>query len=138
MGLLAVFAQIIDPRKSRGRRHRLPVLLTLATCAVLAGARSFTAIAEWAADAGERMCSTLGIVRVPDASTLRRVFALLDADAFDSALGAWLATATTPAPGDRRRVAIDGKTLRGSRADDTAGRHLLAAFDQHHHIVLVS
>src|SRR5262249_48016697 len=32
-------------------RHRLAVILGLAVCAVLAGARSFTAIAEWAVDA---------------------------------------------------------------------------------------
>jgi predicted transposase YbfD/YdcC len=135
-GLLAVFAQVTDPRRRRGTRHRLPVLLTLATCAVLAGARSFAAVAEWAADAGETVWATLGIVRVPDASTFRRVFALLDADALDTALGAWAAAATTPAHGDRRRVAVDGKTLRGSRNGDTAGRHLLAALDQQHHVVL--
>ncbi|WP_420497449.1 transposase family protein [Parafrankia sp. FMc2] len=50
-GLLAAFGRVPDPRKPRGRRHSLAVVLTLATCAVLAGARSFTAIGEWAADA---------------------------------------------------------------------------------------
>ncbi|MDT3445604.1 MULTISPECIES: transposase family protein [unclassified Pseudofrankia] len=130
MDLLAVSEQVVDPRKRRGRRHRLPVVLTLATCAVLVGARSFTAIAEWAADAGEAVAGRLGIVRVPDVSTFRRVFALLDADALDAALGAWVAGRTEPGKGQRRRVAGDGKTLRGSRAGDTAGRHLLAALDQ--------
>ncbi len=135
-GLLAVFVQVTDPRKRRGRRGRLPVLLTLATCAVLAGARSFTAIAEWSADAGEAVWSTLGIVRVPDASTFRRVFAALDADALDTALGTWATTATSPEEGTRRRVAVDGKTLRGSRTGDSPGRHLLAAFDHHTGVVL--
>ncbi|CAI7973408.1 hypothetical protein FRAHR75_1000015 [Frankia sp. Hr75.2] len=103
---------------------------------MLAGARSFTAVAEWAADAGDGVWSTLGIVRVPDASTFRRVFAPLDADALDIALGAWVSAATTPARGQRRRVAGDGKTLRGSCHGETSGRHLLAAVDQHHAIVL--
>ncbi|MEX5707574.1 ISAs1 family transposase [Parafrankia sp. FMc6] len=134
--MLAVFAQVTDPRKRRGRRHRLPVLLTLATCAVLAGARSFTAIAEWAADAGETVWSALGIARVPDASTFRRVFAALDADALDTVLGAWAAAVTSPEAGTRRRVAVDGKTLRGSRTGEVAGRHLLAAFDHHTGVVL--
>ena len=49
--LLAVLASVTDPRHRRGVRHRLAVVLGLAVCAVLAGARSFTAIAEWAADA---------------------------------------------------------------------------------------
>nr|WP_322754491.1 transposase family protein [Frankia sp. Cas3] len=104
-GLLAVFARLADPRKRRGRCYELPVLLTLATCAVLAGARSFTAVAEWAADAGEVVWAALGIVRTPDESTFRRVFARLDADAFDTALGTWAAAATVP-PDGRLRIAV--------------------------------
>src|SRR6516225_10360529 len=68
-GLLAVFGRVPDPRKPRGRRHSLAAVLTLATCAVLAGARSFTAIGEWSADAGQAVADLLGIVRVPDEST---------------------------------------------------------------------
>jgi hypothetical protein len=41
-------------------RHRLAVILGLAVCALLAGARSFTAIAEWAADADEQTLARLG------------------------------------------------------------------------------
>lgn len=135
-GLLEVFTQVDDPRKRRGKRYGLPVLLTLETCAVLAGARSCTAIAEWAADAGEAVWTALGIVRTPDESTFRRVFTRLDADEFDTALGTWAAAATAPDDGQRRRTAVDGKTPRGSRDGDTPGRHLLAAFDQHHKVVL--
>jgi hypothetical protein len=40
-------------------RHRLAMIIGLAVCAVLAGARSFTAIAEWAADA--RTLARLGV-----------------------------------------------------------------------------
>ncbi len=43
-GLLAVLAKVTDPRRRRGIRHRLAVILGLAVCAALAGARSFTAI----------------------------------------------------------------------------------------------
>ncbi|MFD7445784.1 transposase family protein [Streptomyces sp. NPDC059909] len=42
-----------DPRRLQGRRHRPWYVLALAACAVLAGAKSHTAIAEWAADAPE-------------------------------------------------------------------------------------
>jgi hypothetical protein len=38
---------VTDPRKARGIRHRLVVLLTVTVCAVAAGARSFVAVAEW-------------------------------------------------------------------------------------------
>jgi hypothetical protein len=49
-----VLAKVIDPWYRRGVCHRLAVILGLAVCAVLAGACSFAAIAEWAADAGEQ------------------------------------------------------------------------------------
>ncbi|MCK9905155.1 ISAs1 family transposase [Frankia sp. Cpl3] len=74
--------------------------------------------------------------RAPDASTFRRVFAALDADALDTALGTWATTATSPDPGIRRRVAVDGKTLRGSRTGEVSGRRLLAAFDHDTGVVL--
>jgi len=51
--LLPALAAVPDPRARRGVRHRLAAILGLALCAVLAGARSFTAIAEWAADADQ-------------------------------------------------------------------------------------
>jgi hypothetical protein len=38
-------------------RQRLAAIVGLALCAMVAGARSFTAIAEWAADADERPCA---------------------------------------------------------------------------------
>jgi hypothetical protein len=69
-GLLTVLAAIADPRCRRGIRHRLPAVLGLAVCAALAGARSFTAIAEWAADADEATLAGLGVTgAVPSEST---------------------------------------------------------------------
>jgi predicted transposase YbfD/YdcC len=136
-GLLAVLAKVTDPRCRRGVRHRLAVVLALAVCAVLAGARSFTAIAEWAADADEETLARLGVTgAVPSESTIRRVLQRLDADAFDELAGAWAAQRTAPARGTRRAIAVDGKTLRGSAHGGEGGRHLLAAFDHAHGVVL--
>jgi hypothetical protein len=112
-------------------RHRLAVILGLAVCAVLAGARSFTAIAEWAADADEQTLARLGVSgAVPSESTFRRTLQRLDADAFDDLAGQWAARRTVPGPGGRRVIAVDGKTLRGSGHGDQDSRHLLAAY--HH------
>ena len=62
-----------DPRHRRGVRRRLAVILGLALCSVVAGARSFTAIAEWALDADEQTLSMLGLTgAVPSESTFRR------------------------------------------------------------------
>jgi predicted transposase YbfD/YdcC len=135
--LLPVLAAVPDPRALRGVRHRLAVILGLALCAVLAGARSFTAIAEWAADADQATREALGITgTVPSESTFRRTLQALDADALDEAAGGWAQQRTAPAPGRRRAVAVDGKTLRGSGIADGPGRHLLAALDHGYGVVL--
>ena len=47
-GLLAALARVADPRHRRGVRYRLTVILSVAVCGVLAGARSFTAILDHA------------------------------------------------------------------------------------------
>ncbi len=106
--LLPVLAAVPDPRALRGVRHRLAVILGLALCAVLAGARSFTAIAEWAADADQGTRQALGVTGVvPCESTFRRTLRARDADALDAAAGGWAQQRTVPAPGRRRAVAVD-------------------------------
>src|SRR5580693_4002865 len=135
--LLAALAAVPDPRARRGVRHRLAAILSLALCAVLAGARSFTAIAEWAADADQATLDAFGVTGVvPCESTFRRTLQHLDADALDDAAGAWVQQRTVPAPGARRLIAVDGKTLRGSGLAGGPGRHLLAALDHAHGAVL--
>jgi predicted transposase YbfD/YdcC len=135
--LLPVLAAVPDPRARRGVRHRLDVILGLALCAVLAGARSFTAIAEWAADTDQATRDALGVTSVvPCESTFRRTLQTLDADALDEASGGWAHQRTVPAAGTRRAVAVDGKTLRGSGTAGGPGRHLLAALDHGHGVVL--
>src|SRR5215468_199107 len=95
-------------------RHRLAVILGLAVCAVLAGACSFTAIAEWAADADAETLARLGAAgAVPSESTFRRTLQRLDADAFDDLAGRWAQRRTAPGPGSRRVIAVDGKTYAG-------------------------
>lgn len=49
--MFGVLKSVPDPRKKRGVRHRFAAILFVSVCAVVSGARSFAAIAEWAADA---------------------------------------------------------------------------------------
>jgi predicted transposase YbfD/YdcC len=142
--LHAALAQLVDPRKPRGIRHPLLVVLTAVVCAVAAGARSFVAAAEWAADLPAEVATALRMdVRCPSESAIPRLIGQVDADRFDSAIGGFvqgLCAAVVPT-GRRRVLAVDGKTLRGSRHTDShgalvPGRHLLAVIDQHTRVVL--
>ena len=119
--LLAYLDTIRDPRGHRERRHPLVAILAMAAAAVLTGARSMVAIAEWAADAPQPVRVALGARReapdrwaVPAEATIRWTLARLDAEALARAIGAWLADREGP---DQHRhrpaVAVDGKTLRG-------------------------
>jgi predicted transposase YbfD/YdcC len=108
-------------------RHPVGALIAVAVCAVVAGARGFTAIGEWARDAGGAALERLGLQRGGvDESTLRRLFARLDADRLDVVLGAW-ALARTALVADRRVIAVDGKTVRGARGGGSSAPHLVAA-----------
>jgi predicted transposase YbfD/YdcC len=117
----------------------LVAILAMAAAAVLTGARSMAAIAEWAADAPQPVRAAFGARRdapdrwgVPTEATIRRTLARVDPTALAAVIGAWLADRDRlgrPSQQHRRRaVAVDGKTLRGSGAQ---GRqvHLLAAMD---------
>ena len=139
--LLAYLATVTDPRARAGRRHPLVAILMLAAAAVLAGARSIAAIAEWAADAPQPVRAALGtrhdpltgrwVWAVPTETTIRRTLARVDPEALAAAIGAWLADRDRPGqPGQHRRaVAVDGKTLRGAKRGDGRQVHLLAAMD---------
>jgi predicted transposase YbfD/YdcC len=142
-GLLERLAMLPDPRDRRGRRHTLASVLAVSAAAVAAGARSVTAIAEWATDAPWPVLAALGVrcdpltrrCHVPGEATIRRVLARVDGDAVDATIGAWLADRLRPPPRPRQVIAVDGKTLRGS-ARQGHRVHLLAALDHHDGAVL--
>jgi hypothetical protein len=125
--LLEVLATLPDPRSAHGRRHPLGAVLALSVCAMLCGARSLYAIAQWGRDQGAPVGQNLGFTRdrTPCVSTLHQVFRRLDREGFERALGGWLQKRGLP-PG--AAVAVDGKTLRGIHGAQVPGVHLLAAY----------
>ncbi|MFE3866366.1 transposase family protein [Streptomyces goshikiensis] len=136
-GLGPFLEAVPDLRDHRGLRHPLSTLLAAAAAAVLAGARSLTAIGEWITDAPRWAVGALGFapdpltgqVMVPHPATVRRLLARLDGDALDAAIGALLSARTTRTrePDALRPIAVDGKTVSGSRTGTTTAVSLLAA-----------
>lgn len=125
--LLERLAELPDPRSPRGRQYPLVALLGLALVAVLAGHTTYAAIAQFGRLHGVRLGHALGFKNrhMPCANTFSLLFRALDADLLDQLLGAWLA--------DRHEhgwehIAIDGKTLCGSRDGEVPAVHLLAAY----------
>jgi predicted transposase YbfD/YdcC len=137
--LLRHLERVPDPRIRRGRRHPLAYVLALAACAVLAGARSLTAIGEWAADLPcDRLARTGARVldlepglacRPPSEATFRRVLQRLDGDALDTAISSYLRERAHHQPEKKElvQVAVDGKTLRGAVRPDGSKVHLISA-----------
>jgi predicted transposase YbfD/YdcC len=144
LSLVEAFAEIPDPRHARGIRHGVLAIVLLGACAVLTGARSFAAIAEYAHDTGRTILDLLGVgTVVPHASTIRRVLQDLDPDAVEAAMRTWVLAqlADRPAPDgvpvreQRQVLALDGKTVRGAHIPtDTDGGgyrqpHLVSVLD---------
>ena len=130
LSLVDALSEVPDPRKARGIRHAVSAILLLGACAVLTGARSFAAIAEYAHDTGRVLLERLGVGEVvPHESTIRRVLQDLDPDAVEAAMRSWalaqLADRTAPkgvpVREQRRGLALDGKTVRGAHIPADAG-----------------
>src|SRR5512142_2234874 len=103
-GLLEAVSLVPDPRNPRGVRYPLAGLLTVAVCAVMAGASSFAAIADWLDDLDEQAQVRLGFTRgVPAGTTVWRLLTRLDAALVTMVLASWLRSRAQPAPVPPRR-----------------------------------
>ena len=99
--LVQALNTVPDPRRRRGRRHGLQSVLLLAVQAVMAGAGSWVAIAQWAATAPQAVgvCGT-----PPSASTFRRVLGAVDITAVEAALTRWVIGRQAAAGSSERRA----------------------------------
>src|SRR6059058_4535317 len=99
--LLHALAAVPDPRHRRGVRYRLTSLLAVAVCAVLAGAVTFAAIADWAVDLDADARHRLGFTGpIPVGSTVWRFLIRLDAEVLQAVLTGWPRSRIAPPPAD--------------------------------------
>lgn len=125
--LLAAFARVPDVRSRHGRRYSLSALLTLATAAMLAGARSLYAISQWGRLQAPAVRQALGFPGgdMPAATTLHYVFKRLEVARFEAELQTWAAQTL-----DARthQLVLDGKALRGIHGEELPGVRLVALY----------
>jgi hypothetical protein len=128
VSLWELFVEVPDPRDASGRRHPLQAVLTLTSVAILSGARSLYAIAQFGRDRGKEFAAALGFTRdrTPCCATLHYLFKDLDREAFERAVRRWARGRCDSAGWEA--VHIDGKTLRGTAGHEVPGVHLLAAY----------
>lgn len=128
--LLEVFRspRLVDHRRAQGLRHPLAAILALTTVATLTGIRSQAGVLDFAVARGRAFRRLLGFHKYqpPSRATLSRVFAALDVVVFEACVQEWILARV----GSRRfeQIALDGKSLRGSRDGDLPAVHLLAAY----------
>jgi hypothetical protein len=128
--LFAHLARLPDPRSPHGRRFSLSALLTSAGAALLCGQGSYAAIAQWVRNQPPEFLRALGFFRRPPTDgAFRYLFTLLDLDAFEAALSAWIAGLVGTDPEQLRPTPMDGKTLCGSDDKLRGAVHLLSLLD---------
>ncbi len=125
--LLAALQAVPNHRDNRGKHHQLPTVLALAVTAVLCGAKSLYAIAQFGRDLDPSLQHALGFVahKPPVVSTIFRILRDLDHAKLAQVLAAWFVQfGLRPAEG----IALDGKELRGSGPPHQGRTYLLAAY----------
>src|SRR4028119_1126283 len=112
-GLAACFAGLTDPRETSRCDHRLVDILAIAVCAVIACAESWEDIQLYGQSKRPWLETFLELPNgIPSHDTFRRVFMLIDPDAFEACFVRWAQSLTGKV--EREVVAIDGKTVRRS------------------------
>jgi predicted transposase YbfD/YdcC len=118
-----------DPRIDRNKRHLLLDIITIAVCAVIAGANKWVDVATFARHRQDWLQRFLELPHgIPSHDTFERVFDRLDPLALQSALVGWLHSISEPL--GFRHIAIDGKTVRQMRQSSSPLRqlHLVSAW----------
>jgi predicted transposase YbfD/YdcC len=128
--LYARFEQLRDPRKAHGKRYSLTTLLVVIFLAKLCGKDSPLQIADWAKNQAEGLARLLQLKRtwMPHHNTIRRVFQnILDEAEFARLAQVYSQQEQT---GDGEVLAMDGKTLRGTRiAGQESSDNMLSIYD---------
>jgi predicted transposase YbfD/YdcC len=113
--LVAMFADLPDPRVTGLCDHDLLDIVVLALCAVMSGAEGWDDIEAWGVARQAWLQQYVKLRNgIPGHDTIRRVFEALSPAVLESRLVEWVQSLCGTHEG--RVVAIDGKSLRGSRS----------------------
>lgn len=108
-------------------------MLAAVVCALLCGARSVSAVAQWVHLQDVQTWHWLGFTRIPPGRTgFRKLLLVLSAESLEAILSRWIhdSLELTLSEEVLQAVSIDGKSLRGTLGAYQRAVHLLSALDQ--------
>lgn len=126
--IYARLGELTDERKARGKRYSLRTIMMIIILAKICGANTFVDIADWAQNHLVELVELLGLLRrtMPHHNTYRRILAN----------GVYLEEIERMVGNHNQQgahgqvLALDGKTLRGTKAAEVEGyEYLLSVYD---------
>lgn len=125
------FRALSDPRQGHGLYHRQSWVLAIAAVCTLMGGSGFRDFESISSKFTNRQLRALGVqpdkhgtLRSPSDSTFRRILNAVDVRQFVAIIGQWL---LEQEPATIARLALDGKTLRGSGRRDGKALQIFSA-----------
>lgn len=126
-----VLAEVTDPRKKQGQRHKFVAILMLVCAAMLCGYDNPNQIATWGQALDADFLRDLGFKRglAIAKSQLYEILSQVEVKQLEQVLGTWVESVLQELGQETclPAIALDGKTLRGSKKAGTAMAHLLSA-----------
>lgn len=114
--LLELLNNIKDPRRPQGRMHSLSFILLVSIMAIMNGASSIYAIADFAKSNKKDLFKLFKMKkkqkRIPSRETINRVFTLLSFEELSSVFYNWAKSKISIKKGDV--FSLDGKSIRGT------------------------
>jgi predicted transposase YbfD/YdcC len=141
LGFLSEMKAVPDHRVAGMVTYPLDEILLATLVSVICGANDWERVEDYACESLDWLRRYLPFAAgVPSAQTFRKVFRLIDPEALERGFAAWAASLQQRAgeQGGAHVVAIDGKTVRGSKtaADGTGAIHLVSAYASEAGLVL--
>lgn len=131
------FKDVEDPRRTYLNDHPLINILTIALCGIIAGADSWTDVANFGNQKSDWLSKFLDLKNgIPSHDTFGRVFERLDPEQFRQGFLSWVQAVFEITNG--QVIAIDGKQLRRShdKSNKQKAIHMVTAWATANHLVL--
>jgi predicted transposase YbfD/YdcC len=132
---LSYFSGLTDPRVERTREHNLEDILFIAIASIICGAESWNDMETFGHAKRDWLRTFLQLSGgIPSHDTFNRVFSALNPQELEKSFIDW--TRAVAREFDREVIAIDGKSLRGSRSQGNKSIvHMVSAWAEKNHTV---